>query len=366
MWLGVATVASLPVAFAALVAAGGWWFSAEPWRGRLTEHFDGNRFRNPPGGKRRGNPTRDVIKFLTSERMRGEWRTVDTPPGPKPPARVGRGEMRVTFVNHATCLVQVDGLNFLTDPVWSDRVSPVGFAGPKRFAPPGIRLEDLPPIDWILLSHNHYDHLDEATLAHLLRERPARVATGLGNGVTLAGIGYRNVVECDWWESIEPAPGLRITFVPAQHFSGRGLFDRDKTLWGGFVVETAKGGSFYFAGDTGWGPHFSEIARRFPGIRLALLPIGAFRPEWFMSPVHIGPDEAVEAHDLLGARTSLVIHYGTFALGSDGMTEPVERLERALSARNPSRPDVRAVANGAAFDVPADARAAAGLALSRG
>jgi L-ascorbate metabolism protein UlaG (beta-lactamase superfamily) len=197
-------------------------------------------------------------------------------------------------VNHSTVLVQIDGLNLLTDPVWSDRVGPASWLGVKRLREPGLRIEDLPPIDAGLLSHNHYDHLDLPTLRRIEERFRAPVITGLGNAEFLRRKGIPGGVDLGWWEDHVLAPGVRVTAVPAAHFSGRGLFDRDRTLWCGFVVE-GPSGRVYYAGDTGWGPHFAEVRARFGPVRLALLPIGAYRPRWFMKPVHVDPFEAVAA-----------------------------------------------------------------------
>ncbi|HEU4521778.1 MAG TPA: MBL fold metallo-hydrolase, partial [Thermoanaerobaculia bacterium] len=298
---------------------------------------------------------------LTAER--GPWREwVDDPPGPPPPARVNDGRLRVTFVNHATTLIQMDGVNILTDPIWSERCSPVSWAGPKRHRPPGIRFEDLPPIDAVLISHNHYDHLDLPTLRRLLANHgdpespgaltrrsappsPAHAGEGtlllvshLGNGALLAKHGIDEARELDWWQELPLANGVRVTSVPAQHFSARAISDRDANLWGGFVI-SGPSGNVYFAGDTGWGRHFAEIGQRFSPIRLALLPIGAYLPRWFMKPAHISPAEAVDAHLALGASTSIPIHFGTFALGDDGEMKPIVDLRAAIAAKgNPNFP----------------------------
>jgi L-ascorbate metabolism protein UlaG (beta-lactamase superfamily) len=293
-----------------------------------SDHHDGKRFFTP------GAPAPEgfggVLKWML-RRERGPWRDYqEFAPGPKPPDRVS--DLRVTFVNHATTLIQMSGLNLLTDPIWSYRCSPVSFAGPARARPPGIRFEDLPPIDAILLSHNHYDHLDLPTLQRLRKERGApRVIAGLGNGEMLKNAGIANVDELDWWQSLELAPGVTGTAVPVQHFSNRGVTDRNRTLWTGFVVSSAAGNVF-FAGDTGFGSHFAAIAKAFPAIRLAILPIGAYRPEWFMGPVHETPEQAVEAQRILGAETALAIHFGTFPLADDGQDEPVDALKTALAA----------------------------------
>jgi L-ascorbate metabolism protein UlaG (beta-lactamase superfamily) len=282
-------------------------------------------------------------------RKPGPWRPyADAPPGPPPPARVDG--LRATFVNHATVLVQIDGLNVLTDPVWSDRTSPIGWAGPRRARPPGIRFEDLPPIDVVLVSHNHYDHLDVDTLRRLQAAHRPRVLTGLGNAPTLQGAGIADPVELDWGQGADLSPRVRATFVEQRHFSGRGLGDHDATLWGGFVVE-GPGGPVYFAGDTGYGPHFAEHRARYGAPRLALLPIGAYLPRWFMSPVHMCPDEAVRAHLDLGAEASLAIHWGTFPLADDGQDEPLEALREALAAADVPGERFRALGFGEGWDL---------------
>jgi L-ascorbate metabolism protein UlaG (beta-lactamase superfamily) len=268
-------------------------------------------------------------------RDEGPWREwTDVPPGPPPERRVDDGRVRVTFINHATMLVQMDGFNILTDPIWSLRCSPLQWIGPKRHRPPGIRFRDLPPIDAVLVSHNHYDHLDIATLHRLRYRFSPRIVTPLGNGALMRRLGIDGATELDWWRSTKiagPAGGLAITVVPAQHFCARAMSDRNANLWGGFVM-SGPSGHVYFSGDTGWGPHFERIASQFSPIRLAMLPIGAYLPRWFMRRVHIDPADAVEAHKVLRAGTSVAMHYGTFHLGDDGEFQPVEELRRALTA----------------------------------
>jgi len=237
-------------------------------------------------------------------------------------------DWRVTFINHATVLLQIGPYNLLTDPVWSERVSPFSYVGPRRIRAAGVALQDLPPIDVVLLSHNHYDHLDLATLKWLERRDHPHIVTGLGNAPLLHANGIRHVTELDWWHHIEHGD-MNIHFVPAQHFSGRGLRDRDMTLWGGLWVETVAGAMF-FAGDTGYGPHFREIRERLGNPRLALLPIGAYEPRWFMGPVHMNPEDAVLAHRDLDADTSLAIHFNTFQLTDETIDRPVRDLADAL------------------------------------
>jgi L-ascorbate metabolism protein UlaG (beta-lactamase superfamily) len=214
------------------------------------------------------------------------------------------------------------------------RASPLSWIGPCRHRPPGIRLEDLPPIDVVLQSHDHYDHLDISTLRRLASRQRLKFLVPLGVRARLVGgniSGAAESAELDWWQSASVSPEIKITAVPARHFSGRSLRDRNRTLWCGYVIE-GPSGAVCFAGDTGYGNHFREIRGRFPNIRLALLPIGAFRPQWFMGPVHMSPQDAVRAHQDLGAGMSLGIHFGTFRLADDGEDEPVTELRRALEA----------------------------------
>jgi L-ascorbate metabolism protein UlaG (beta-lactamase superfamily) len=320
--------------------------AAPRYHGPLSDHFDGSRFHNlDPGWQGEGS----FLKWQLT-RQRGFWpEWIEAEPGPPPPDQVGDGRLRVTFVNHATLLVQLDGLNILTDPIWSERCSPVSFAGPKRHRPPGIRFDDLPRVDVVLVSHNHYDHLDLPTLRRLQLLHRSRIVTPLGNGALMARGGVFGVQELDWWGTTRINDQLLVTQVPAQHFCARGLSDRNRNLWGGFVIE-GPSGRVYVAGDTGWGRHFEQIAARFQPIRLALLPIGAYLPRWFMKPAHIEPAEAVEAHLVLGAGTSVAMHYGTFNLGDDGEEEPVVALRRALAERG--SPRVWTLDHGEGRDIP--------------
>ena len=341
-------VASVTGAAGLALVAAGCALSAPRWRGGVSPNFDGKRFRSI-------EPLRhgffDFLRWIT-HRERGPWRDfTDTPPGPRPPERVGEGKLRVTFVNHSTVLIQMDGLNLLTDPVWSRRVSPVSWAGPRRHRPPGIRFEDLPPIDAVLVSHNHYDHMDVATLRRLAAAGAPPVFVGLGNAAFLQKNAVPRARDLDWWESATLAPGVTLTAVPARHFSSRGPFDGDRTLWVGWVV-TGPSGSFYFAGDTGWGSHFAKIRERFPNLRLALLPIGAYRPRWFMAEAHIDPEEAVRAQEALGAATAVGIHFGTFAQADDGELEPVEELKAVLARRPDPKPRFVVLDNGQPLEVP--------------
>lgn len=314
--------------FFACLYGGSFVFSGPGYSGPVSAHFDGVRFYN-----QNRSAQNDFKTFLTwvTNRNRGSWQeqVTDNGSGPQPPVRVEKGQLLVTPVGHSTFLIQSDGINILTDPVWSERASPVSFTGPRRVQAPGLRLEDLPAIDLILISHNHYDHLDLPTLRKLARSNRPQVVTTLGNKALIKKAGFDNVIELDWWQQTALQGGRPITCVPAQHFSGRGMRDSYKTLWGGFVLESTAG-PIYFAGDTGYGVHFKEILQRFGPLRLACLPIGAYKPEWFMWPGHMGPEEALKAHFELKTKTSIAMHFGVFPLGDDGQHEAAENLKAGI------------------------------------
>jgi L-ascorbate metabolism protein UlaG (beta-lactamase superfamily) len=286
------------------------------------KHFDGKRFYNPDAPQVRG--FLDVLRWKLTSRPEPSPSFVSDVARSIPPRRVEGSELRATLVNHSTVLLQQQGSNILTDPIWSERAGPLSWIGPRRRRPPGISWEDLPSIDAVLISHNHYDHLDLPTLRRLAARGdstfivPARVARVLRS----ENIGP--VHELDWGESLS-LPALTIHCVPAQHFSSRGIHDRNRTLWCGYVIECQER-LIYFAGDTGFGRHFAQIREKFGSPRLALLPIGAYEPRWFMSPMHMAPDEAVRAHQILAARTSIAIHHGTFQLTDESLDTPKRQL----------------------------------------
>jgi L-ascorbate metabolism protein UlaG (beta-lactamase superfamily) len=290
----------------------------------LPSHFDGERFRNLVP---RRNGYGALLRWLLTRR-RGQWRPVTNARAAAVPPR-NSDSLRITFINHSTFLLQLNGINILTDPIWSERASPFSWIGPRRVRAPGITMEQLPPIDLVLLSHDHYDHMDLPTLGRLSREHRPTIYTGLRNGRKLAKAGIGNVVELDWWQEAAARSDMWVTAVPAQHFSGRTPWDRDQTLWCGFMLQTEQL-SIYFAGDTGSGPHIEEIARRFPEIDLSILPIGAYRPEWFMGEVHMSPQDAVNAHRVLRSAVSVAGHFGTFGLADDGDDEAVQELHEIL------------------------------------
>jgi L-ascorbate metabolism protein UlaG (beta-lactamase superfamily) len=241
-----------------------------------------------------------------------------------PPTRVDGNELRVTLVNHSTVLLQQRGCNILTDPVWSERVSPVSWAGPRRRRRPGVAFDNLPPIDVVLLSHNHYDHLDLPTLRRLAARGVSAFVVPLGVAALLRSEKIGPVHELDWGAKVSLA-GCTVHCVPALHFSARSLSDRNKTLWCGYMIECEDRLS-YFAADTAFGDHFAWIREKFGAPQVALLPIGAYEPRWFMSPIHMGPDEAVKAHRILGAGTSIAIHHGTFQLADEALDTPKRLL----------------------------------------
>jgi len=300
----------------------------------VSDHCDGERFFNPP-------PQPQALGFSSLPRWwwqqltTGEFhrwpKNVPPPLRPQLPARVAPGELALTFIGHSTFLLQLDGLTILTDPIFAAHAGPFGRFGPKRARPPALALDELPAIDVVLVSHNHYDHLDLATLRWLAHERRPRFVTSLGNKAWLEARGVAPAHEFDWWQSAEITSGLRVTATPAQHFTARTPWDRCRTLWNGFMLHT-RAGDVFFCGDSGWAPHFAAIREKLGAPALALMPIGAYEPRWFMIPVHMNPDESVRAHLALGARRSIGMHYGTFQLTNEAIDEPLRALASARTA----------------------------------
>lgn len=308
----------------------------------LPSHHTPDGFRNPwPDSEPRG--LRDVIRWMGQP---SRQRRAPTPPRESFPTatpkvaypRAAASEFSATWIGHSTVLLQIGGLNVLTDPVFSQRAFPVQWLGPRRTMKPALAFEALPPVDTVLLSHSHYDHLDKDAVKGLAKAHPAAVwVAPLKLGAYLRGWGVRDVVELDWWQQTD-TQGLRVTATPARHFSARRLGDRNKTLWCGYALEM-NGFRSYFAGDTAYHPQFGEIGERCGPFDLVMMPIGAYDPRWFMHVVHVDPDEAVQAYaDLVsstdGARAVMLgIHWGTFRLTDEPMDEPPQRAAAAWRRR---------------------------------
>ena len=320
------------------------------YNGPESDHFDGLRFFNP------GHPTTD--------RTLGDfWRWKSAGLAKKWPAQVeitpvfpvlSSQPLRITMVGHVTLLIQVEGLNILTDPVWSERASPVNFAGPKRATSPGIRFEDLPLIDVVLISHSHYDHMDSTTLKRLHTSHRPQFIAPLGNDVILRKfIPDANVVTGDWGSKFSISPTTRVIITKAHHWSSRTLSDRRMALWGGFLIET-KRGSVWFAGDTGYGDGkiFREIRQLYGSPNVALIPIGAYAPRWFMASQHADPAEAVQIFKDIGAPIALGIHWGTFQLTDEARDAPKEELAVALEGAGIMKDRFIAAEPGEVFDFP--------------
>jgi L-ascorbate metabolism protein UlaG (beta-lactamase superfamily) len=313
------------------------------YSGPASDHFDGRRFFNP-GSEAGPRGFGDFLRWKLTE-AREPW--PDAYPSPysdQPPLAVGAGALRVALVGHATFLIQIGGLNILTDPVWSQRASPFGFAGPKRYNEPGIAFDALPRIDAVVISHNHYDHLDLNTLARLWQRDLPRIIAPLGNAAIIqAQHPHIKVESVDWGDVVRIAGvGGAVTIVtePAHHWSARGISDRNHALWASYVIKSGNR-TAYFAGDCGFGGgrNFQNVARQHPRLDLALLPIGAYEPRWFMKEQHMNPEDAVEAFQILNPRRAIGFHWGTFRLTNEGVDEPVKHLDEALARRriDPSR-----------------------------
>jgi len=289
---------------------------------RFPKHFDGKRFYNPDAPQVPG--LLELLRWKLTSRPERSPGFISDVEQSIPPRRVEGSGLRTTLVNHSTVLLQQRGCNILTDPIWSERASPLSSIGPRRRRKPGVSWEDLPPIDTVLISHNHYDHLDLPTLRRLAARGDSTFIVPAGGARLLRRENIGPAHEMDWGDSLS-LRSLTIHCVPALHFSSRGIYDRNQTLWCGYVIECRER-LVYFAGDTGFGRHFAQIREKIGSPRLALLPIGAYEPRWFMAPIHMGPDEAVRAHDILAARTSIAIHHGTFQLADEGLDTPRQQL----------------------------------------
>lgn len=333
---------------AALVGGGIAMFNAPGYQGEPSEHFDGKRFHNDPDDLRDAG---DLWRWMRTQQRTPYPDHVDVTPGEDPDWRVEGDELRLYYVNHSTFLVQTAGVNLLTDPVWSERVGPLPLGGPRRVADPGLAFGQLPPIDVVLISHNHYDHLDLPTLKSLYERHEPTFVVPLGNARLLNRAGIGNVLECDWGDELPLAEALAVTCEPARHWSGRGIGDANNTLWASFVIEAA-GSTIVFVGDSGYDAAFAGIGERHGPARLALLPIGAYEPRWFMGPAHMNPAEAVQVHGELRAARSVGHHFGTFQLADDGIDQPVEDLAAAVAEAGLDAGAFRTLDHGERLDVP--------------
>jgi len=323
------------------------------YQGPVSGHFDGIRFFNPDGIEPLG--FRELMRWQFGG-GRFRWpKAVESPfPSAKPAGRVDGRDLRVTMIGHASLLIQIAGLNILTDPVWSDRASPFSFAGPLRVSPPGIRFEDLPPIDIVLVSHNHYDHLDIRTLRRLHEEHGPHFLTPLGNDTIIRrAIPDAKISVLDWGARLSYRDGVTIDAEPCHHWSARGTRDRRMALWAAFVISTPAG-KIYHVGDTGFheGINYKAAREKHGGFRLAILPFGAYEPRWFMKGQHQNPEEAVAGMELCNAAYVAGHHFATFQLTNEAIDAPVAALQEALSARGIEPGRFRPLRAGEVFDVP--------------
>jgi L-ascorbate metabolism protein UlaG (beta-lactamase superfamily) len=310
-----------------------------------SDHFDGNRFVNPDGFA--GQPLSAVLRMLREPRT--PWPVSVDGASRQPPA-LDEDVAVITFIGHATFLIQTAAGNILTDPMYSLRAGPLNVLGPRRVRQPAVPFDQLPSISIVALSHNHYDHCDLRTLRILADRFDPIVVTPLGNGALVRSTGIRRVEELDWWDEAKTT-AVPITLTPAQHFSARSPLDRNRALWGGFVLDAA-GTRIFFAGDTAYAPLFRDVRQRLGPIDLALLPIGAYEPRWFMQAVHMNPAEAVQAHLDLEASESVGMHFGTFQMTTEGIDEPLRALDEARRARQIPSSQFRALDFGESVHLP--------------
>jgi L-ascorbate metabolism protein UlaG (beta-lactamase superfamily) len=323
------------------------------YQGPISDHFDGLRFFNPGGVEPGGFG--DLLKWkLGGGRARWPHPVVSLFPPVRPDRHVFGDALRVTMVGHASMLIQVAGLNILTDPVWSERVSPFTFIGPKRAVPPGIRLEDLPPIDLVLVSHNHYDHLDLVTLKRLHETHAPKILTPLGNDAIIRrAVSDARITTMDWGDRIAVTDKVTVDAEPCHHWSARGAGDRRMALWAAFVI-TTPAGKIYHIGDTGFhrGVNYEAARQKHGGFRLAILPFGAYEPRWFMKGQHQNPAEAVQGMRLCNAAHVAGHHFATFQLTDEAIDAPVKALDAALREQGVEADRFRPLRAGEVFDVP--------------
>ena len=319
--------------------------------GPISDHFDGTYFFDKDGSPPK--PLSDLVRWQFT-RQSAKWpERAPSPYADTPPPQVDGGKARLSYVGHASWLIQTAGLNILVDPVWSERAGPFGVVGPKRVNDPGIAFDKLPTIDVVLVSHGHYDHLDVRTLSRLAAKFSPRVITPLGNDVTMTSNDANIRAEgFDWNQRIEIGNGVAVTLVATRHWSARGLFDRNTALWASFVLEMPAG-KIYIVTDSGYGTgtHFRRVRGTHGAPRLAMLPIGAYEPRWFMRDMHMNPEDAVKALVDCGAQVALAHHHGTFQLTDETIDAPVNALGVALDAAKISREKFIALKPGQTFGI---------------
>ncbi len=312
----------------------------------LSDHFNGKTFFQP-GAARSGGRRRDLLKWKFSSKPQRWPERIVFESAPPPPA-ASDGAIVATWIGHSTFLLRTAELSVLIDPVFSERASPVAWAGPRRVHPPGLALAEVPRLDAVLLSHDHYDHCDMASLRALATGagREAVFVAPLRHRGLLAAAGARRIVELDWWQQHALADGATVTLTPSRHWSNRLGTPRNHRLWGGFCLNFGMK-RIWFVGDTGYDAEiFRTVRARCGAPDLALVPIGAYEPRWFMAPMHMNPEEAVQAHRDVGARLSVAMHWGTFQLTDEGRDEPAQALAAARAAVGLTPEEFRIVAPG--------------------
>lgn len=308
----------------------GKYLSTTPYNGPISDHFNGKRFKNPSGRPAKG--FKDVGKYIRT-RQRDVWPPIQNPYiHTSSILRVPDDQVQYVWINHSTFLIQIDGVTILTDPIFSTYCSPVPVPPMKRHRPPGVSLELLPDIDLVLVSHNHYDHMDKWSISQISKRWNPQFICPLGNKSTLEAMGASQVIEIDWWDS-SPFKSLNITATPTNHFSSRGLYDRNTSLWSGFMISGQKR-QIYFLGDSGYSDIFKDIRNKLGHIDLSLIPIGAYRPRWFMGPIHISPEEAVQVHKDLQSPKSVAMHFGTFALADDNPERAISEFAQEITKQS--------------------------------
>lgn len=311
---------------------------------KISDHFDGKKFFY------KGAPPQksffDLLKWqMTGEKVKWpEWLSDNEQPNLQ--TLVESDAVWITHINHASHLIQLNNLNILTDPIFSERASPYDWVGPKRIRSPGVQIDELPKIDVVIVSHNHYDHMDLKSIAELEKRFKPLFIVPLGNASHIKNSGAKNVHELDWWESKKVGVNQdEIFLTPVHHWSARGLFDQNESLWGGYVIQSSNL-KLFFGGDSAYGPFFKEIYNRFGAMDVSIIPIGAYEPQWFMKDQHLNPEEAVQVHLDLKSRLSIGTHFGTFPLTDEGYDQPVIDLQAALLKLNISKLNFVTTKNG--------------------